>query len=98
MTREADINALNEVVQLVLEEGMDGLGAAVSILLNEAMKIERSRALRARPGSAPRNAGGTPTDTRIRRVSSFGPGARATQRTGLETGVGANVRAGRVDS
>ena len=49
MTREADINALNEVVQLVLEEGMDGLGAAVSILLNEAMKIERSRALRARP-------------------------------------------------
>ena len=49
MTHEPDFNALNEVVQLVLEEGMDGLGAAVSILLNEAMKIERSRALGAAP-------------------------------------------------
>lgn len=49
MTHEPDSNALNEIVQLVLEQGMDGLGAAVSILLNEAMKIERSRALGAGP-------------------------------------------------
>jgi len=49
MTHEPDFNALNEVVQLVLKEGMDGLGAAVSILLNEAMKIERSRILGAAP-------------------------------------------------
>ena len=49
MTHQPDINALNEVVQIVLEEGLEGLGAAVSILLNEAMKIERSRVLRAGP-------------------------------------------------
>ena len=29
----------------MLEEGLEGLGPAVSVLLNEAMKIERSRTL-----------------------------------------------------
>ena len=49
MTHEQETNVLSEAVQLVLEDGLDGLGPAVSVLLNEAMKIERSRALAADP-------------------------------------------------
>jgi transposase-like protein len=49
MTHEQETNVLSEAVQLVLEEGLDGLGPAVSVLLNEAMKIERSRTLAAEP-------------------------------------------------
>jgi putative transposase len=49
MTHEQEITAVNEAVQLILEEGLDGFGSAVSLLLNEAMKIERSKALGAGP-------------------------------------------------
>ena len=49
MTHEQEISGVSEAVQMVLEEGMEGLGPAVSVLLNEAMKIERSRALGAEP-------------------------------------------------
>ncbi len=49
MTHEEKSTVVNEAVQLVLEEGLDGLGPAVSVLLNEAMRIERSRALGAEP-------------------------------------------------
>jgi len=38
-----------EAVQEILSNGLDGLENAVSILLNEAMKIERSKALNANP-------------------------------------------------
>ena len=49
MTHEQEATVVSEAVQLLLEEGLEGLGAAVSVLLNEAMKIERSRALDAEP-------------------------------------------------
>ncbi len=49
MTHEQEVTAVNEAVQLVLDEGLEGLGPAVSVLLNEAMKIERSRTLGAEP-------------------------------------------------
>ena len=49
MTHEQETNAVSDAVQMVLDEGLDGLGPAVSVLLNEAMKIERSRALGAGP-------------------------------------------------
>ena len=49
MTHEQEATAVSEAVQLVLDEGLDGLGTAVSVLLNEAMKIERCRTLGAEP-------------------------------------------------
>ncbi len=45
MTHEQEVTVVNEAVQLLLEEGLEGLGPAVSVLLNEAMRIERSRTL-----------------------------------------------------
>jgi len=49
MTHQHDCTALTEAMEQVIEHGLDGLGSAVAVLLNEAMKIERSRALQASP-------------------------------------------------
>jgi len=57
MTLESERSAVTEAVQLVLENGLEGMGNAVSILLNEAMKIEREQALGAGHGNAPPSAG-----------------------------------------
>lgn len=48
----------NSVVQLLLENGMDGLPEAMRILLNEAMRIERSIALQAQPYERTQNRQG----------------------------------------
>jgi transposase-like protein len=49
MTRIHDCNTVNEVVQLLADEGFEGMAQAIQILLNEAMKLERSDALQAGP-------------------------------------------------
>ena len=49
MTHDIDSTALAEAMEQVIEHGMEGLSGAMTILLNEAMKIERSRALQAVP-------------------------------------------------
>ncbi len=49
MTHEDNGSAVEAAVQEVLEKGLEGMGPAVSILLNEAMMIERSHALQAQP-------------------------------------------------
>lgn len=49
MTHNIDSTALVEAMEQVIERGMDGLGSAMSILLNEAMKWVRSWALQAGP-------------------------------------------------
>ena len=41
--------AVSEVMELIIEDGFNGMDRAFSILFNEAMKVERSRALRADP-------------------------------------------------
>jgi len=41
--------AVGEVMELIMENGFNGMDRAFSILLNEAMKVERSRALQADP-------------------------------------------------
>lgn len=40
---------LGDVLELLVEQGFDGLAQALEILLNEAMKIERTQALHAKP-------------------------------------------------
>jgi len=73
MTREADINALNEVVQLVLEEGMDGLGAAVPAPTSRRLeKTGPSRSL-------------APVASRLRRPTT-GPSERVLVDTSLGLG------------
>lgn len=50
MTRQThDLSPFDHIVNLVLENGTDGLADAFTLLLNEAMKVERSRALDAAP-------------------------------------------------
>jgi hypothetical protein len=46
MTRQDhDLSAFDQIVSLLLDQGADGLADALRLLLNEAMKIERSKAL-----------------------------------------------------
>lgn len=42
-------SSFQEILELLVERGFDGLAQALQILLNEAMKIERSQVLGARP-------------------------------------------------
>ena len=49
MTRNEESNPLASVMETLAEHGLDGMGDAIRILLNEAMKIERSQALGAGP-------------------------------------------------
>ena len=58
MTRLNDFNRIEELLEILTEEGFEGLAKAITVLINEAMKIERQRFLRALPheGTERRNA------------------------------------------
>ncbi|MEN6534719.1 MAG: IS256 family transposase [Bryobacteraceae bacterium] len=45
MTRENESNVMSEVLELIAEQGLDGMANAYRILLNEAMKAERAAVL-----------------------------------------------------
>lgn len=49
MTYQVEDSALERVFELLADEGFDGLGEALGVLLDEMMKIERSAHLRAGP-------------------------------------------------
>jgi putative transposase len=49
MTHQDDFNPLDQMIQVLDEYGFDGMARAIEILVNEAMKIERSAALGAEP-------------------------------------------------
>jgi putative transposase len=49
MTHQMQPTALDEIAELLAEHGFDGLAQAVTVLLNEVMKLERSNALGAGP-------------------------------------------------
>ena len=49
MTHPMQITALDQMTELLVENGFDGLAQAVVVLLNEVMKIERTHALGAAP-------------------------------------------------
>ena len=49
MTHQMQSTALDQVTELLAEHGFDGLASAVTVLLNEVMKIERAHALGAGP-------------------------------------------------
>jgi len=49
MTHHRDDKAIDDVLEVLTANGMDGMAEAITILMNEAMKIERSRFLGAGP-------------------------------------------------
>lgn len=49
MTHRIDSTSVNDIFQSLTEHGFDGMAAAMQVLLNECMKIERQEALRAAP-------------------------------------------------
>jgi transposase-like protein len=49
MTPQNQISPLDQITELLAEHGFEGLPEAVTVLLNEIMKIERSHALGAGP-------------------------------------------------
>ena len=49
MTRQMQSTELDSIIQLLAEHGFDGMAQAIEILLNEAMKLQRSEALAALP-------------------------------------------------
>ncbi len=49
MAHQADDNVIETVVQLLCENGLSHMADAMRVMLNEAMRIERSQALEADP-------------------------------------------------
>jgi transposase-like protein len=49
MTHRVDSKAIEQVVEVLIDEGLEGMPRAFEILVNEAMKLERSRFLGAGP-------------------------------------------------
>ncbi len=49
MTHQDQATAFVEITELLAEHGFDGMARAVAVLINEVMKLERSRALGAAP-------------------------------------------------
>jgi len=49
MAHQADSNVIDTVVQLLIENGLPDMAEALRLLLNEAMRIERSQVLAAEP-------------------------------------------------
>lgn len=47
--QQTDSNAISQVFELLTEQGFDGMARAMELLLDEAMKLERSEFLGARP-------------------------------------------------
>ncbi|MBW2108892.1 MAG: transposase [Deltaproteobacteria bacterium] len=102
MTHHEDNTAIGRMLEAVIENGMEGLEAAISILLNEAMKVERSRVLCAEPwqrtegrlgyanGYKPRSL-----NSRVGKLSLQVPQVRGpAQRTGFEVGHRGDVCSG----
>jgi len=49
MTHRTDPDLLNNILQLISEQGTDGLAEGIRLLVNQAMHVERSQALQAKP-------------------------------------------------
>jgi transposase-like protein len=49
VAHQPEFNVVDTVVQLLCESGLSQMAEAVRIMLNEAMRIERSRAIEAEP-------------------------------------------------
>ena len=49
MAHQMDDNVLSQVYEVLVDAGFDGLAEAMTLLLNEVMRLERSHHLQAQP-------------------------------------------------
>ena len=49
MTHREDLTPVDRALAVLAEEGFDGMAAAIGVLMNEAMKLERSAFVGAEP-------------------------------------------------
>ena len=70
MTHVKDDSAIWSALEQIIENGFEGLDTAVSILINEAMRIERSRVLEAEPWQRTETRKGYANGYKPKRVES----------------------------
>ena len=70
MPRQIEATELDAVVQLLAEHGFDGMAQAIETLMNEAMKLQRSEALRAGPYERTADRRGHANGLKAKRVDS----------------------------
>jgi len=70
MTYEDQNNALERISELLADEGFDGMGEALGLLLNEMMKLERNAHLRAEPYERSDHRRGHANDFKPKRVKT----------------------------
>ena len=58
MTQQKENTGFDQILEIINAHGMDGMADAVSLLLNEAMKVERSSVLNAQPWERSENRTG----------------------------------------
>lgn len=110
MTHQHESSQFDQMVQVLDKHGFDGMACSIEILVNEAMKFERSDMLGIQPyertnerhgyaigqnAQPPRRQGPAPSAADPwRRVLSPIVGARRSQRSCLEISRGRDVRPG----
>jgi putative transposase len=67
---EVERTTMHGVLDMLVEHGLEGMAEAMAIMLNEAMKIERSTALRAEPGERSSERLGYANGFKPKRLSS----------------------------
>ena len=70
MTHQSKHTVIEQALEEIISHGVDGLENAVSILINEAMKIERSRTLGAEPWQRTENRQGYANGFKNRNLNS----------------------------
>ncbi len=70
MTQLVDNTLIETVFEIINENGLEGLGEAVSILINEAMKVERTSVLNARAWERTKNRRGYANGFKEKTVAS----------------------------
>lgn len=70
MTQHRENTGVEAILEIINEYGMDGLKEAVSILINEAMKVERSHVLNALPWERSENRAGYANGFKDKQVAS----------------------------
>jgi putative transposase len=70
MAHDGQSTGFSQLVQLLSEHGFDGMAEAIEILMNEAMKLERSEVLGARPHERTESRRGYANGFKPKRVNS----------------------------
>ena len=70
METALEVNTLDTVMEVINEHGFEGMSQAISVLINEAIKVERARVLNALPYERTKERKGYANGFKPRRVKS----------------------------